>query len=45
MDIRNAKWEAVDSIHLAQNRDKKQDLANTTTNLRVSQQAENVLTL
>lgn len=36
MDIRNVKLEAVDSIHLAQNSDKKQDLLNTSINLRVS---------
>ena len=36
MDIINVKWEAVNCIHLAQDRDKREDLANTEINLLVS---------
>jgi hypothetical protein len=35
MDIRNIRWEGVDCIHLAQDRDQWQALLNMMINLQV----------
>jgi hypothetical protein len=43
-DLRETEWEGVDWIHVAQDRDQLQTLANTVLNLRVPQKAGNLLT-
>jgi len=35
MDLRNIEWEILDWVRLTQDRGQRQDLVNTTMNLRV----------
>jgi hypothetical protein len=44
MDLREIRWEGVDWIHLAQDRDQLWILVNTVMNLRVPKKAGNFLT-
>jgi hypothetical protein len=44
MDIRETRWEGVDRIHLAQDREQWWALVNTVMNLRVPYDAGNFLT-
>jgi hypothetical protein len=43
MDLRELRWDGMDWIDLAQDRDQWKALVNTVVNLRVPQNAENFL--